>query len=145
MYQKMFPHNGLLLYPGTTAVSVSGTQAFQISGASGQVRFTVMNDTTGGATVNATTGVYTAGTNAGTSTVGVVDEKNQTAFATVTVHPALTIIPAAQNVIHGQPFQFKATGGVPPLKFTISDDQSGGATIEEKTGLYKAGNTAGKA
>src|SRR5262249_53330727 len=78
------------------------------------------------------------------STVGVADETGKTAIATVTVIPALTITPTSLSVIHGSTFQFNVTGGVAPRKFYISDNQSGSATIDGTTGLYKTGSAPGK-
>lgn len=74
----------------------------------------------------------------------MADEVGRTAVARVTVIPVLSVTPTSQSVPHGQSFQFEATGVAPPFKFTISDNQSGGATIDEKTGLYKAGTGVGK-
>jgi len=143
MNKKMYPHDTLLIDPESSVVVASGTKTFKASGGTGQVKFTLMNDTTGGATVNASTGLYTAGPNAGTSAVGAADETSKTAVAVITVNPALTISPISQSVTHGATFQFNATGGVEPRKFSISQNQSVGATTEEKTGLYTAGSTAG--
>jgi hypothetical protein len=44
-----------------------------------------MNDTTGGATVDVSTRIYTAGTKPGRSIVGAADEAGKTAVVTVTV------------------------------------------------------------
>lgn len=145
MNMKMYPQDSPSIDPIASVVVVSGTKAFKVTGATGQVKFTLMHDTTGAPPINPATNVYTAGSNPGTSIIGVADEAGKTAFAKVTVNPALSITPNSQNVLHGQSFQFRATGGVPPLKFTLSDKQSGDAAIDEKTGLYKAGTIAGKA
>lgn len=143
MNKAMYPHSDLSINPTTVVSTVSRTQNFQVARGTGLVRFTIMQDTTGGATVTAATGRYTAGPNPGTSVVGAADEAGKAVTATVTVNPALTIAPNSQTVPRGQSLPFNTGGGVPPLKFTISDNQSGGATIDEK-GLYKAGNTGGK-
>lgn len=143
MNKKMYPHDSLTIVPDTSVIVPSGTKTFKVTGGTGQVKFTLMNDTTGGATVDTSTGLYRAGPSAGTSIVGVADETNKIAVATVTVNPALAIAPVSQNVTHGNTFQFNATGGVAPLKFSISNNQSG-ATIDENTGLYIAGSAMGK-
>ncbi len=75
----------LTLSPTTGTVSAGGQQTFTGAGGVPPYTFTVIADTTGGATVQATTGQYTAGPNAGTSTVQVMDSVNGTANATVTV------------------------------------------------------------
>ncbi len=143
MNKKMYPHDSLSIDPVDSVIAVLGTKALKMTDGVGLEKFTLMHDTTGGATVNPSTGLYTAGPTAGRSIVGVADEAGQTAVATITVNPALTIAPVSQSVTHGTTFEFSATGGVEPRKFSISDNQSSGATIDEKTGLYKAGSTAG--
>ena len=59
-----------------------------MTGGTGQVKFTMMIDATGGATLNASTGLYKARPHAGTSTVEVADGASNTAGPTVTVNPA---------------------------------------------------------
>ncbi len=145
MNKKMYPQESPTIDPVASVVVVSKTKIFKATGATGQVRFTLMHDTTGAPPINPSTGLYTAGSAPGISIIGMADEAGKTAIAKVTVNPALLITPNSQNVFHGQSFQFRATGGVPPLKFTLSDKQSGDAAVDEKTGLYKAGTIAGKA
>ncbi|MDE3051731.1 MAG: hypothetical protein KGJ48_17735, partial [Nitrospirota bacterium] len=135
---------GISIDPIAGVVAVTKTTTFKVTGGTGQIKFTMMNDTSGGATIHASTGLYTAGPNAGRSTVGVADEAGNTAVAKVTVNPALAIAPTTQNVTHGGTVQFNATGGVEPRKYSFSDNQSIGATIDESTGLYKAGSAGGK-
>ncbi|MBK9949753.1 MAG: hypothetical protein IPP12_21685 [Nitrospira sp.] len=144
MNKKMYPQEIPSIAPVASVLVASGTKAFKATGATGQVKFTLMYDTTGAPPINPSTGLYTAGSTPGTSIIGMADEAGKTATAKVTVNPALSITPNSQSVLHEQSFQFKATGGVPPLKFTLSDKQSDDATIDEKTGRYKAGSTAGK-
>jgi len=143
MNKKMYPQESPSIDPVASVVVVSETKAFKATGATGQVKFTLMHDTTGAPPINPSTGLYTAGSNPGTSIIGMADEAGKTAIARVTVNPALSITPNSQTVPHGQSFQFKATGGVPPLRFTV-DSQSSGTMLNEQSGLYKAGNTAGK-
>ena len=143
MNKKMFPHDTLTIDPGTSVIVSPGTKTFKVTGGMGQVKYTLMNDTTGGATVDASTGLYTAGKNAGISLVGVADETSKSAVAIITVTSALAVSPTSQNLTSGATFQFNATGGIAPRKFSISQNQSVGATIDEKTGLYTAGSTAG--
>ncbi|MBS0151599.1 MAG: hypothetical protein JSR31_11710 [Nitrospira sp.] len=85
MNQTMYRHNKLSIDPMLATVAVNGKQTFQASGGKGIVKFTVMRDSTGGATIEASSGVYTAGQNQGTSVVGAVDEVGKTAIVTVTV------------------------------------------------------------
>lgn len=144
MNKKMYPQESPSIDPVASVVVVSKTKTFKATGATGQVKFTLMHDTTGDAKIDPISGLYTAGSNRGTSVVGVSDEAGRTAFARVTVNPVLSIAPNSKNVRSGESFKFEAIGGVPPFKFTVSDNQSVGATIDEKTGLYKAGTTKDK-
>lgn len=85
MNNSMYHHNKLSIDPLMATTTVSGTQAFQVSSGTGLVKFTIMHDTTGGATVDNSTGIYTAGTKQGRSIVGAADETGKTAVATITV------------------------------------------------------------
>lgn len=148
MNKKMYPQESPSIDPVESVVVVSETKAFKATGATGQVKFTLMHDTSGSkddpAKLDPSTGLYTAGSKPGTSIIGMADEAGKTAVARVTVIPVLSVTPTSQSVPKGQSFEFKATGVAPPFKFTISDNQSSGATIDEKTGLYKAGTASGK-
>ena len=139
MNRTMYPHNDLTVTPETAATTAGSTQTFKTAGGKGQVRFTLMHDTTVAGTIDSSTGTYRAGTTPGTYAIGAADAAGNTAIAVVTVHPQLAIAPISQSVAQGKTLQLSATGGVPPLKFTISNNQSGGA-IDQK-GLYTAGNT----
>lgn len=139
MNRTMYPHSDLMIIPEHTALVVGGRQAFKTAGGKGHVRLTLMHDTTIAGQFDSSTNTYTAGTNPGTFTIGAADTAGSTAIAIVTVHPQLAISPTSQSVEKGKTLQFSATGGVPPLTFTISVNKSGGAI--DQNGLYTAGNT----
>ena len=75
----------LTLTPATVTVGVGGQQQFTGAGGVPPYTFSQPADTTGGASIHVTTGLYTAGPNAGTSTVRVTDAVSGTAEALVTV------------------------------------------------------------
>lgn len=139
MNKAMYPHNELTITPEIAAAMVGGKQTFKTAGGKGQVRLTLMHDTAIAGQFDASKGEYTAGTTPGTYVIGAADSAGNTAIAAVTVHPQLAIAPTSQSVVQGKTLQFSATGGVPPLKFSISDNKSGGGIDEN--GLYTAGNT----
>jgi len=139
MNKAMYPYNDLTLTPETAAIMVGGKQTFETAGGKGQVRLTLMHDPAIAGQFDPSTGEYTAGATPGTYAIGAADSAGNTAVAAVTVYPQLAIAPTSQNVAQGKTLQFSATGGVPPLKFTVFDNKSGGA-IDQK-GLYTAGNT----
>ena len=85
MNNTMYLHNKLSIDPVIVTTAVSAKQAFQVSNITGHVKFTLMQDNTGGAMVDASTGISTAGPNPGSSIVGAADTAGKTAFAKVTV------------------------------------------------------------
>jgi len=76
----------ITINPPAALVAAGGQQTFT-GGGDGVPPYTysLQSDTTGGATVNATTGLYTAGPFAGKSTVRVTDSNLKTANAGITV------------------------------------------------------------
>jgi hypothetical protein len=143
MNKAMYPHNDLTVTPETAAVMVGGKQTFKTAGGKGQVRLTLMHDAAIVGQFDVSTGEYTAGTTPGIFAIGAADSAGNTAIAIVTVHPQLAIAPTSPSVAQGKTLQFTAVGGVPPLQFTISDNQSEGAAIDQK-GLYTAGRIGGR-
>ena len=87
MNKKMFPHDTLTIDPETSVVVPYGTKTFKVTNGSGKEKFTLMYDSTEKATIDPSTGLYTAGENAGTSVVRAVDAANNTAVAIITVAP----------------------------------------------------------
>ena len=77
----------LTISPSTVTVSGGGQQTFTAGGGVPPYTFTIVTDTSGGASVQTATGLYTAGANSGSSTVRVTDSATTpaTAEATVTV------------------------------------------------------------
>jgi len=82
----------LTLTPTTATVAVGNTQQFTAGGGDGNYTYTIFVNNSGGS-INAV-GLYTAGGTAGVSdTVRVTDDLGLTANATVSVPPALTLMP----------------------------------------------------
>ena len=75
----------LTINPTSATVAGGGQQTFTGAGGTPSYTFSLVSDTTGGASVNATTGQYTAGPTAGTSTVRVTDSQLETKDAVITV------------------------------------------------------------
>ncbi len=142
MNKAMYPQNDFLIMPETAAMTVDATRTFEVIGGKGQVRFTLMHDSATAGSIDPSTGTYTAGKTPGTYSVGASDKTGKAAVATITVYPQLDIAPKGQSVAQRKTLQFSAIGGVPPFMFTISDNKSGGAAIDQN-GLYTAGNTGG--
>lgn len=81
----MYHHTKLSIDPMIATVTVAGRQTFHVRNGTGPITFSLMQDGTGGATIEASTGVYTAGPHKGRSIIGATDEAGKTAVATVTV------------------------------------------------------------
>ena len=143
--------------PNPASVPVNATQTFTAVGrdqAGNVIAITpVWSVVNGGGTINATSGVFTAGAVAGTfsntvqATSGGI---SGTATVVVTTGPALTTITVTPNpasVSTGGTQQFTAVGrdgngtvvAITPVWTVVN----GGGTINAATGLFTAGATAG--
>ena len=129
--------NGLGISPASTTLAVNNSATFMALGGSAPYTFSVFS---GGGTVNASTGVYTAPTVAGVATVRVTDNLGATANATVTINAALAISPASKTLAVNNVFTFSAMGGVSPYTYSVF---SGGGSINSSTGSYTAPAVAG--
>ena len=141
--------------PNPASVQTNGTQPFSAVGkdAGGNVVtitpiWSVVN---GGGSIDAGTGVFTAGTVTGTFTNTVQATSGTiSGFATVTVTPVLTTITVSPNPASLQTNatqQFSATGGdgtgsVFPIS-PVWSVVSGGGSINANTGLFTAGAVTG--
>ncbi len=132
----------LSINPLTVPLASGGQQVFTASGGLLPYTFSVVADTTGGATVNATTGFFTAGQTVGISRVRVTDANLDSVEAGVTV-VAFGITPAIAVLTSGAQQVFAGISGTPPYTFSLVSDTTGGATVNASTGLYSAGTTAG--
>jgi hypothetical protein len=132
----------LVISPASVVLNAGGAQAFSASGGASPYTFSVVTNNSG-ATINTSTGAYTAGTKAGvTDTVQVTDSAGNTSNATVTVRAALVISPASVVLNAGGAQAFSASGGASPYTFSIVTNNSGG-TINASTGAYTGGTKAG--
>lgn len=132
----------LAISPLAVPLGFGGQQVFSAIGGVPPYMFSVVADATGGATVNATTGLYTAGPNVGTSRVRVTDSNLETAEAGVTV-VAFGLTPFVAVLAPGASQQFSGISGTPPYTFSLQGDTTGGASVNSTTGLYMAGPNAG--
>ncbi|HUX21978.1 MAG TPA: fibronectin type III domain-containing protein [Spirochaetia bacterium] len=129
------PPSTVLINPVAPAVTVGATINFTTNGGTPPYAYSVLGGGAGG-TVNPGTGVYVAPNIPGTDTVRVTDAYGGISDSTVTIVAAsqLVISPITLTTSVDTPYQFGATGGVPPYlfsKFTGAGDMSTG-------GLYTA-------
>jgi Ice-binding-like len=143
----------LTIAPLTATVQGNGTVQFTAAGTrSGSPITTLEGETwsvSGGGTIS-TSGLFTAGTTAGTHTITVACG-GLTATATVTVTPGplatITVSPNPATLVIGTQQQFTAVGrdafgNVVPITPVWSTTDPPG-TINSSTGLFTAGTTTG--
>lgn len=130
-------YSQLLFTPSTVTLAVNNTNTFAASGGALPYTYSLVS---GGGSINASTGVYTAPATSGTATVRVTDATGSSANATVTINPALAISPTTQTIITNSTLNFSATGGVSPYSYSVV---SGVGSINSSSGVFSAGSTPG--
>ena len=128
--------SALVISPSTIQMVVNSSTTFTATGGTGAYSYSVFS---GGGVVLSTTGVYTAPALAGSTVVRVTDGAGQVADAVITVLAALQISPTSQSLSVNQTHTFSATGGVPPIAYSVV---SGAGTVNSSTGVYTAPGTA---
>ena len=131
--------------PSKETVASGASQAFSGIGGNPPYTFSIFTNNSFG-TIDAKTGMYTAGVDfqgSVTDTVRVTDSVGNTADATITVNPPLSISPTNTAVVVRSNFAFKVLNGVPGYTFSILVDNSGGASVDTLKGVYTAGTTSG--
>jgi hypothetical protein len=149
----------LVIAPNPATVAVNGTVQFTASGTdftgasvtpnAGTIVWSVAS---GGGTINPSTGLFTAGTTAGTFTNTVVATcRGISATATVVVTPGplatITVTPNPATLAINATQQFTAVGSdafnnVVPIT-PVWSVVAGGGTINASSGLFTAGTTPG--
>lgn len=129
----------LSIAPASVTLAVFNSQSFSASGGKAPYSYSIFS---GSGSVLATTGRYTASSNAGSVTVRVTDAVGQFSDAVVTVNPALQISPASQSLSLSGTQMFTATGGVSPYVFSLV---SGTGSVDANSGLYTAPASPGSA
>ena len=132
----------LIITPNTVSTTPLGSQRFDASGGSlSGYTYTIFVNSSGG-TIDPASGAYQAGrTGSCSDTVRVTDSYGNTADATVTVGPAVTLTPSAPAAPPRGPIAFVAAGGTGTgFTFTLATNVSGGS-IDATTGAYTAGAT----
>jgi hypothetical protein len=130
---------GLALSPSAKTLAVNNVTTFV---ASGGVSAYVYSVASGGGSIDASTGVYTAPAASGTAIVRVTDALGNVSDAAVTINAALAISPSTRSLAVDNVFAFAATGGVSPYTYSI---QAGTGTVNASSGAYTAPAAAGTA
>lgn len=116
------------------------SSALAVTPAGGVYTYTLVSNNSG-ATINSSTGLYTAGTTPGVSDlVQVTDANGNTGYVTVTVGPGISVTPSQPAVLTSGTQTFTATGGSGTgFTWTLLAGPSGGSI--SAGGAYTAGST----
>ena len=129
----------LAIAPSAQTVLINSVTAFTASAGVSPYSYAIV---TGGGSINASTGSYTAPAANGSVTLRVTDSLGNTADASVTITTTLGISPASKTLAVNNTVTFSAAGGTGPFTFSIF---AGAGTINSASGLYTAPATAGTA
>lgn len=132
-------NNLLGISPAAITLAVNNTTTFSGSAGAPGYSFSIVS---GGGTINAVSGLFTAPAVTGSTVVRVTDSLAATADATITINAALAISPATKTLAVNNIFTFSATGGVSPYTYSIF---SGGGSINATSGAYTAPAAPGSA
>jgi alpha-tubulin suppressor-like RCC1 family protein len=127
---------GLLISPTSVTLAVNNVFVFNASGGVSPYTYSIFS---GGGSINASSGQFTAPASSGTTVVRVTDQNGNTSNSTVTINAALSISPSSATITVSDTRSYSASGGVSPYTYSL---QSGNGSINATTGLYTPG-TAG--
>lgn len=133
------PNSPLILQPASVTIGATTTQKF--AGGGGQIPYSY-SVALGGGTIDSS-GLFTAPTAPGTTTVKVTDAAGATSTASVTINAPLAMNAASITLTasSSQTFQFSGVGGAGSgYQYTLA---SGAGSITPD-GRYTVGNTPGK-
>jgi beta-propeller uncharacterized protein DUF5122 len=133
------PPPPLAITPTSIDLLVNGTETFAASGGTPSYEFSVVS---GGGSIDAASGKFTAPGAAGSVVVQVTDSGRRTANGTVHVLAALLIAPANPSVGASTVTVFSATGGRSPYTYSVL---TGSGTIDSSSGKYSAPASPGSA
>ena len=105
---------GLEIVPLSKTLAVTNAYDFSSTGGVGPFTFSLVSGT---GSVNAA-GHYIAPVSAGSAVVRVTDRLGNTSDASITVNPAIGIIPTEKTLAVNNSFDFSASGGVPPYTYS---------------------------
>lgn len=120
-------------------VSLDPGMAKTFSGAGGSKPYSY-SIASGGGSIDATSGAYTAPASAGSAVIRVTDASAQHADASVTINPPLTLVAPATMVDGNTSQTLIAGGGQAPYSFSIA---SGTGKVDASSGAYTAPVEAG--
>ncbi|MCM2280035.1 MAG: hypothetical protein NDJ89_18330 [Oligoflexia bacterium] len=129
----------LSISPATISLLKGSSLAFTSSGGALPYVFSLVS---GGGSIDASSGLYSAPEAGGTAVARVSDAIGGTAEAAITIYDGLTISPFAKTLIVNGTASFSASGGVAPYTYSVF---AGGGAIDALSGVYSAPGSAGSA
>ncbi|MCM2278901.1 MAG: hypothetical protein NDJ89_12570 [Oligoflexia bacterium] len=120
--------------PATRLLAVGNSYSFSATGGQTPYVYSILS---GGGSIDAGTGLYTAPGTAGTATVRVTDNTGRASEATVTINPALSLSPPTRTVTANSsyPYTFTSSGGASSPSYSML---SGPGSVDPTTGSYTA-------
>lgn len=128
----------LEISPSSKTLAVNNTFTFSATGGAGTYSYSVVS---GGGSIDANSGLYTAPASTGSAVVRVTDTLGNTSDANVTINAALAISPTTWTLNINESKAFSASGGVAPYTFSVV--AGGDGSIVAATGAYTAAGFAG--
>ncbi len=132
-------NSALAISPASQTVGINGTFSFSSTGGVLPNTYSIFS---GGGSINAATGAYTAPAGAGSAVVRVTDSYGNFSSSNVTITSGLSISPASKTLAVTNTATFTGANGTTPYTYSIF---AGGGTINSATGLYTAPAGAGTA
>lgn len=129
----------LEISPTSGTLAVNQVQDFSASGGVPPYSYSIVS---GGGSILASSGRFTAPSAAADVVLRVTDSLLNTAEASVTVVDPVKIAPTTKTLAVGNSYTFGASGGVPPYVFALV---SGGGAIDPASGQYMAPMSVGSA
>lgn len=128
---------GLGINPAGVTITANSTYTFAGINGSAPYSYSMVS---GGGSINAGSGLYTAPATSGTAVVRVTDSLSNTADANVTINPVLQISPTTKTLAVNNTFTFTSSGGLTPYTYSIF---SGSGSVDASSGLFTAPATSG--
>ncbi len=135
--------SALLLSSSGYQLATSSTHLFSASGGTPPYTFSIQS---GGGSINATTGLYTAAAGVGSATILVTDTRGQQTTSDIDLIPPMTAsqdtFTFSQSAGLSSPLPTWIEGGVPPYSYHLI---SGPGSIDQSTGMYTHAQSGGLA
>lgn len=124
--------------PQSKILGTGDTVTFNAAGGLPPYKYRIV---TGAGSVNENSGFFTAsGSSAGSSVIEVKDSSQNTAYAAITINPAISLTPQNLSVGFSEQINFSTTGGDRPYVYSILTGQG---SISSSTGTFIAPTASG--